>query len=718
MTPTPPHQSDAPQSVPPERALRPMPPDGGVSEDTTRELYTQLIAMLGQENAVEAQATRRFSLRSAGQVLRRRWLPMLIVFLAVGYGLSRVLKPGRPTFSATAALLLPPPSGPGSNQFMIDDGSDSATRQYDTEAQIAIITSPEIIARALKYLKPELRVAGWGDAEVREAGVTASAPISENIIDITAFSYSPEASQRLANAVGGVYKLEMEYRTQNARKKELDFVTQKAKGVSQELNAAKEKLRTYKEETGVYDLATQTSATSARVQQLQQRANDARLEANAGNGAPTIAGDSTLTALRQRADTARTAYENLNRDFQPTAPRVVKARQEWQEAESTYQQRLSSLQSTLQSNASQLESQLAQARGASEKLPTIEYNLGQLNARVDQLSGTYRTLSDRQTALNLAKNASVALPSFLRPAVPEGPSRFGSLRYLALSVLGALLLSVLAALLLEKMDRGIHSPADLQKLVDAPLLGALPALPANAERRLTHMASVGAKAEMLEACYALRSRLVDAAYKNSVRSLLVTSATTDDGKSLCALNVATALAYDGHRVLLVDSDFWNPTQHNMADVPLAPGYSELLQGQVSFDEAVKNSRVRNLWLLPSGARPENILELMESDFNRVQLQNFKDTFDFVIIDSPPTLSLADAQILSSLAEAVTLVVAESTPGDAVQRAQAVLRLTGSHVLGIILNNDKSGATFTSQASRALAPIGKVPPVRTPLQDGH
>ena len=128
--------------------------------------------------------------------------------------------------------------------------------------------------------------------------------------------------------------------------------------------------------------------------------------------------------------------------------------------------------------------------------------------------------------------------------MPEAPSSFSRLRYLALSALGALIFAILTAMLLEKMDRGIHSPADLQKVADAPLLGALPALPAHAERRLTHMASVGAKAEMLEACYALRSRLVDAAYKNGVRSLLVTSATTDDGKSLCALNVATALAYD------------------------------------------------------------------------------------------------------------------------------------------------------------------------------
>ena len=250
MTPTPPIQPDAPdasQPVPPERALRSVPPDAGVGENTTRELYAQLITMLAQENAAETQTQRRFSLRNAGQILRRRWLPMLIIFLAVGYGLSRVLKPGRPMYSATASLLLPPPSAPGSNQFMIDDGSDSVTRQYDTEAQIAIITSPELIARALKYLKPELRVAGWGDEEVREAGVVASAPISENIIDITAFSYSPEASKRLANAVGGVYKLDTEYRTQNARKNDLEFTQKKVKDVSQELDTAKEKLRAYKE---------------------------------------------------------------------------------------------------------------------------------------------------------------------------------------------------------------------------------------------------------------------------------------------------------------------------------------------------------------------------------------------------------------------------------------------------------------------------------------
>jgi capsular exopolysaccharide synthesis family protein len=691
----------------PTRALAERDADRAYSEEnTTRELYAQLINMLSQEPGAKKEPARSSPLDGVWTTLRRRWIPMLVAFVVAMYGLSQYLRPRQTLYTSTVTMLLPPlPAARAATSLAPNDGSDTVARQYDTEAQIAIITSPRIVARAMAKLKSADRKRGWGSDKARSAPVSASSSSSESLIDISVTGLDPGASKRLANTVGGIYIRDTYERTTQAREQDLRFVREKAAQTRRQLDKAQRDLREYKERTGVFDLNSQVSASGTRLQELQAEAQAARIEAAAGLGADAAANDATLNTLRQRAAEARITYENLARDFVPTAPRVQAAALELSRAESAADERAASLLSNLQRKAASAEEQLAQARRTAATLPATEFRLKQLNGEAERLASTYSDISARLGALNLARNAYVAVPSYVRPATVEGPSRSQKVRYLAVSALGALIVSALTGLLLNRLDRSVHSARDLQSVAAAPILGVLPALSGSVERRLTHMTSEGARANMLEASFALRSRLVEAAYKNGVRSILITSATTDEGKSLCALNVAAALAYDGHRVMLIDSDFWNPTQHHLANLDISPGYSDVLLGQATLEEATHALPIRNLWVLPSGGRPSNIISLMNGEANREHLRALSKSFDFVIIDSPPTLSLADAQILASLADSVALVVADSTSSEQIQRAQAALRLTGAHILGVILNKDKSNSrdilhrnsTYTRQA---------------------
>jgi len=661
-------------------------------DDTTRELYAHLINLLSQDGTPRAEPPRKPPLEGALDLLRRRWLPMLVVFALSSLLLSRVLRPGPPTFSATASMLLPPIPNAGKSTS-IDDGSDTVARQYDTEAQIAIITAPRIVERAVARLTPAQKIEGWGSELIRSVPIQASSLTSQNIIDITVASLSAKSSKRLANIIGGVYKLDTYERTSQAREQDVAFISRQAEAVRVQLASAQQELQNFKQKSGVNSAASAIAGSEQNIQALQQAAEAAQTEAAAGAGAQTISGDSTLSALRQQAEAAHAAYAALRVDFQDTAPRVVQAKAKLDAAQQAADARAGSLLAALQRKAATARDQLGQARASAQALPEIESQLNKLSGNVERLNTTYSDVSKRLGAATLARNAFVAVPTFLRPATLDPQPFGGRAKFLALALLAGLVLSALAGLILDRADRGVHSVDDLHKIIEVPVLGSLPALPRGAEGRLTHLSAgqgqVTNQAGLLEAAYKLRSRLIAEAYKNGVRSLLFTSPHAGEGKSLCALNVAAALAFDGHRVLLIDTDFWNPTQHRLAEVPLSPGYSEVLGQSIEPEAALRASSVRNLWILPAGARPANIGELASGSRNRQQLKAFEQAFDFVIIDSPPTLSLADAQIVSALADGVALVVSDSTPREEVQRAEAVLRLTGAHLLGVILNGDKS-----------------------------
>jgi capsular exopolysaccharide synthesis family protein len=218
----------------------------------------------------------------------------------------------------------------------------------------------------------------------------------------------------------------------------------------------------------------------------------------------------------------------------------------------------------------------------------------------------------------------------------------------------------------------------------------MPLLKGRTERRLGRITGAQATAPLvLESCRIIRSNLAFATADAPVRSVLITSADPGEGKSLCALNLATVTAFDGRSVVLIDCDLRRPSQHLLNEVALEPGFTNVLNGEASLEEVLRPTAVGNLTVLTAGTLPLNPPELLGSDKTRELIDELKQRFDMVIIDSPPTLLLTDAQVLCSIADGVALVVAaDTTPKAHVQRAQAMLRHAGGRLLGAIFNKVK------------------------------
>ena len=151
------------------------------------------------------------------------------------------------------------------------------------------------------------------------------------------------------------------------------------------------------------------------------------------------------------------------------------------------------------------------------------------------------------------------------------------------------------------------------------------------------------------------------------------------------------LAYDGLRVLLVDCDIRRPRVHGLFHLPRAPGLMELLTVSSAPGTpplpAIRETTIAGLSVLPCGALPSNAANLLSGTRMRVLLQELREQFDIIVLDTPPVLATADAGIVASLTDGVLLVVrAGATDRNAAQRACQQLANVGARVIGTVLND--------------------------------
>jgi capsular exopolysaccharide synthesis family protein len=190
-----------------------------------------------------------------------------------------------------------------------------------------------------------------------------------------------------------------------------------------------------------------------------------------------------------------------------------------------------------------------------------------------------------------------------------------------------------------------------------------------------------------EAFRSLRTNLMFAAHAEGVRTLVVTSAFPQEGKSVTASRLARAFAHQGVRTLLVDGDLRRPTLHTILGVAQAPGLSEVLRGAPLDLDSIRCAASPNLYLLPAGSTAVDAGELLANDRMRNMIGAPPEGLELVIVDSPPLLSAADASALSAKADAVLVVVrAGRTARGALRQAVNQLETVGARIAGIVLND--------------------------------
>ena len=196
------------------------------------------------------------------------------------------------------------------------------------------------------------------------------------------------------------------------------------------------------------------------------------------------------------------------------------------------------------------------------------------------------------------------------------------------------------------------------------------------------------RSAVAEAYRTLRTNIQFGALDRAVKTIMVTSAGPGEGKSTTIANLAIAFAQAGHKCLLIDADLRRPVQHKIFRLDQRRGLSAVLVGKVELAEAIQSAEdVPGLQVLPSGPLPPNPAEMLGSKQWRRLLQELQEPYDFVLIDSPPVIAVADASILAPQTDGVVLVLdAGSVPRQAAQQAKDQLDKVNTRFLGAVLNN--------------------------------
>jgi len=197
------------------------------------------------------------------------------------------------------------------------------------------------------------------------------------------------------------------------------------------------------------------------------------------------------------------------------------------------------------------------------------------------------------------------------------------------------------------------------------------------------------KSPIAEQFRTIRTNIQFSSVDEELQTMIVTSSGPAEGKSTTTANLAVVFAQQGKRVLLIDADLRKPTVHYTFRTENHIGLSNVLTRQASLEEAVATTAQDKLWVLPSGPIPPNPSELLGSKGMTTLLEQAKDQYDVIILDTPPVLAVTDAQVLSNLADGVVLVVSSGkTEIDAAKKARELLDSAKARILGVVLNNKK------------------------------
>ena len=312
-------------------------------------------------------------------------------------------------------------------------------------------------------------------------------------------------------------------------------------------------------------------------------------------------------------------------------------------------------------------------------------NIARMGILQQQLD-TLRSLATAQGDGEIVESATL-------PSSPSSPSY---VRNGVLALVVGLSLGIGMAFLRERLDDRLRGREDLEEQIGAPALATVPKVAGWRRKTRVELVTVSApRSSPAEAYRTLRTNLHFIGRGGDFKVLTVTSATSGEGKTATAANLAVALAQAGKKVIVVSCDLRKPRLHRFFGMENETGVSSILVGDTDANEAIQRPRIPSLRVLASGPTPPNPAELLASERFDELLAMLRGSVDFVVVDTAPVLAVTDTLVIAPKTDGVLIVTdAGTTTRSAAAHAREQLEQVGANVVGGILNNlRRSRATY-------------------------
>jgi succinoglycan biosynthesis transport protein ExoP len=435
--------------------------------------------------------------------------------------------------------------------------------------------------------------------------------------------------------------------------------------------------------------------------------------ASSAGGLETQSGTQTasqlLESLRGKEADLKIQAADLNTQFGPAYPKLAQLNNQLKEIDAQLQAEMKKIASkvhgqyiTALGRENMLHDALEKQKQEANKLneSAIQYNLLKRDAEAYRTlyEGLLQKLKEAGVAAGLKSN-NFRIVDAARP--PTSPIEPNVPRNLLFSIMLGLATGVGLAFLLEGLDNTIRTTEQAQMISGLAPLGMIPLgsksaregpnpkrlVIASSKEAVELVTQVRPQSQMAESYRALRTSLLLSSLGAPPRVIMVTSALPQEGKTTTSINVAVVLAQKGVRVLLIDADLRRPSIHKTLGLGPRSGLSNVLTGSTTLEQAITRTNILpNLYILPAGTPPPNPAELLASANMRDVLAQLREEYDHVVVDTPPSLSVTDAVVLSPRADAVILVIRSGqTTKQALRRSRDVLASVGAKVIGVLLN---------------------------------
>src|SRR6267143_905646 len=586
--------------------------------------------------------------------------------------------------------------------------------------------------KRLQKLKKELTV--------RSVGQT-------RIIEVMAGSTNPKIAAEFANRLVQDYIEENVQSRWEMTQKTGDFLTKQIDDMRAKLERSEDLMQAYARQNGLVFTDEKTNVSEAQLKDLQDeliKAQANRVEKQsrwemastaAPETLPDVLNDSTLRQYQEKLADLRRETANLEEAFTPDYPKVKRLSAQSDAVEHILELQRDNILKQIKNeyNSSMRREILVQANYRKQESVVsdqsqkgIQYTI--LKREVDTNRQLYESMLQHVKEASVAGALRASNIRVIDPAkVPQFPYKPELWLNALLGLLGGAFFGVAYIVMTEKADRMLQEPSDISFYLGVPELGVIPAesslkrsrvnfLPTTPSHRKTNevgpnglnltpslplclelvtwQVKKGLMAESFRA--ALTSILFTGQNGNRPRILAVTSPCAGDAETTVTTNLAIALAETGQRVLLIDADMRKPRLHTLFGLDNRKGLTSLLQNGFQGQQPAPSKDVEplcqptvvpGLFVLTSGPSVSGPTNLLYAKHLPGYLQTYTESFDMVLLDTPPMMTIPDARLIGKMANAILLVVrAKKTTRDAAVAARVRLKEDGIKILGTILND--------------------------------
>ncbi len=531
-----------------------------------------------------------------------------------------------------------------------------------------------------------------------------------HVIQIAFTSPDSEKAARVANRTAEIYVDEQVQLKQLTGDRTSTYLQARIEELRNEVRSAEEAVADFRAQNslttadgatlsdqGVTELNSQLINARADLAERQARLSEVRQLRAQGLGVEALsqmaAAPVAMTLRQQEADLLRREAE-LSTLYGERHPEMQQIRREKEELQATIQAEIDRLVRGLESDVQvtnsrigTVESQLTTLKEQSGRDRTSGVQLGELERKADSARQIYEEfyrsyLENRETTENAQPDARIVAQA----AAPLAPSTPGAKIFTAAGFVFSLILGSFVAIVMDRMDRGLRSGKDVERLLGVPMLGMVQKLDKLKKNQKPYQylmdKPLSAYTEAIRGLYmALKLGKVD----QPAKVVLVTSSLPQEGKTTLAVSLATLAARSDKRVLLMDLDLRHPSVHRELGWQVSGGLVEYMTNERSLEEVIHHDLETGLHFLPIKGQTTNPTDLLDSQRLKLLLKSLRDSYDYIVLDTAPLASVTDTRVAAGLADQVLFCVrwGETVISAAEDSVQA-LRDVGVEPVGAVL----------------------------------